>query len=87
MASECLATEALLKSLRDMRGSLSMEGRRKADHILSEGPGAKVPFSVLRELHTALREEGSDVYLHELLQGSEIYLPAVKVPERVRLLL
>ncbi|XP_054064530.1 transmembrane protein 199 isoform X2 [Rissa tridactyla] len=44
--------------------------------------GALVPFSLLRRLHTALREAGSPLYLHELLEGSEIHLPEVPVPPR-----
>ncbi|KAK4812118.1 hypothetical protein QYF61_000959 [Mycteria americana] len=45
--------------------------------------GAVVPFSLLRRLHAALREAGSPLYLHELLEGSEIDLPEVPVPPRV----
>ncbi|NWS62096.1 TM199 protein, partial [Chunga burmeisteri] len=44
--------------------------------------GALVPFSLLRKLHAALREAGSPLYLHELLEGSEIDLPEVPVPPR-----
>ncbi|XP_068010696.1 transmembrane protein 199 [Melanerpes formicivorus] len=44
--------------------------------------GALVPFSLLRRLHTALREAESPLHLHELLEGSEIHLPAVPVPPR-----
>ncbi|XP_040471802.1 transmembrane protein 199 isoform X1 [Falco naumanni] len=44
--------------------------------------GALVPFSLLRRLHTALREAGSPLYLHELLEGCEIDLPEVPVPPR-----
>ncbi|KAM5181789.1 transmembrane protein 199 isoform 1-T1 [Mantella aurantiaca] len=82
MASECRATEPLLRALRAAESGLSVAGRKRAEDILSQGPGALVPFSVLRELHAVLREKGSDVYLHELLEGSEIYLPVVELPER-----
>ncbi|NXX55917.1 TM199 protein, partial [Scopus umbretta] len=44
--------------------------------------GAVVPFSLLRRLHAGLREAGSPLYLHELLEGSEIDLPEVPVPPR-----
>ncbi|XP_055652757.1 transmembrane protein 199 isoform X4 [Falco peregrinus] len=44
--------------------------------------GALVPFSLLRRLHTALREAGYPLYLHELLEGCEIDLPEVLVPPR-----
>ncbi|XP_054250382.1 transmembrane protein 199 [Indicator indicator] len=44
--------------------------------------GAVVSFSLLRRLHAALREAESPLHLHELLEGSEIHLPAVPVPPR-----
>ncbi|XP_040194289.1 transmembrane protein 199 isoform X1 [Rana temporaria] len=82
MASECRATEPLLRSLREEKGGLSEGTRSRAEEILSQGPGALVPFSVLRELHAVLRKKGSAVYLHELLEGSEFCLPVVELPER-----
>ncbi|NWY35691.1 TM199 protein, partial [Pheucticus melanocephalus] len=44
--------------------------------------GALVPFGLLRRLHAALREAGSPLHLHELLEGCEIHLPEVPVPPR-----
>ncbi|NWX30564.1 TM199 protein, partial [Notiomystis cincta] len=44
--------------------------------------GGLVPFSLLRRLHAALREAGSPLHLHELLEGCEIHLPEVPVPPR-----
>ncbi|XP_064533498.1 transmembrane protein 199 isoform X1 [Pseudopipra pipra] len=44
--------------------------------------GALVPFSLLRRVHAALREAGSPLHLHELLEGCEIHLPEVPVPPR-----
>ncbi|XP_014808550.1 PREDICTED: transmembrane protein 199 isoform X4 [Calidris pugnax] len=44
--------------------------------------GAVVPFRLLRRLRTALREAGSPLYLHQLLEGSEIDFPEVPVPPR-----
>ncbi|XP_068126191.1 transmembrane protein 199 [Hyperolius riggenbachi] len=82
MASECRGTERLLCTLRELLTSLSPESRGRAEEILSQGAGAPVPFSVLRELRSLLRERGSSVYLHELLEDSEIHLPVVKLPER-----
>ncbi|KAK9412681.1 putative transmembrane protein [Crotalus adamanteus] len=41
-----------------------------------------LPFALLRKLQRALREAGSPVYLHELLEGSEIFLPDVTKPPR-----
>ncbi|XP_066492000.1 transmembrane protein 199 [Tiliqua scincoides] len=46
------------------------------------GDGPVVSFALVRKLHQALREAGSQVYLHELLEGSEIFLPEVKKPPR-----
>ncbi|XP_020818912.1 vacuolar ATPase assembly protein VMA12 isoform X2 [Phascolarctos cinereus] len=47
-----------------------------------EAPRPVVPFRLLRELHEHLREQGSPLFLHELLEGSEIYLPEVVRPPR-----
>ncbi|NXL77504.1 TM199 protein, partial [Leptocoma aspasia] len=44
--------------------------------------GGLVPFGLLRRLHAALREAGSPLHLHELLEGCEIHLPEVPVPPR-----
>uniref|UniRef100_A0A8C3PLL6 Transmembrane protein 199 n=1 Tax=Calidris pygmaea TaxID=425635 RepID=A0A8C3PLL6_9CHAR len=44
--------------------------------------GALVPFRLLRRLRAALREAGSPLYLHQLLEGSEIDFPEVPVPPR-----
>uniref|UniRef100_A0A8V5GQU4 Uncharacterized protein n=1 Tax=Melopsittacus undulatus TaxID=13146 RepID=A0A8V5GQU4_MELUD len=44
--------------------------------------GSVVPFRLLRSLHAALRDAGSPLRLHELLEGSEIHLPEVPVPPR-----
>ncbi|XP_077336719.1 vacuolar ATPase assembly protein VMA12 isoform X1 [Lithobates pipiens] len=82
MASECRATEPLLRRLREEKSDLCEGTRSRAEEILSQGPGALVPFTVLRELHAVLRKKGSAVYLHELLEGSEICLPVVELPER-----
>ncbi|XP_054857818.1 transmembrane protein 199 [Eublepharis macularius] len=41
-----------------------------------------LPFALVRRLHRALREAGSQVYLHELLEGSEVLLPEVKKAPR-----
>ncbi|XP_051848300.1 transmembrane protein 199 [Antechinus flavipes] len=41
-----------------------------------------VPFHLLRELRVHLREQDPPLFLHELLEGSEIYLPEVVRPPR-----
>ncbi|KAM5308802.1 transmembrane protein 199 [Glossophaga mutica] len=45
-------------------------------------PARLVPFRLIRDLHQYLRERDSTLYLHELLEGSEIYLPEVVKPPR-----
>ncbi|XP_063812213.1 transmembrane protein 199 [Pseudophryne corroboree] len=82
MASECRVTAALLRILREERGSLTPDARAEAEEVLKQGPGARVTFSLLRKLHFVLQERGSPIYLHELLEGSEIQLPVVEIPER-----
>ncbi|XP_015422283.1 PREDICTED: transmembrane protein 199 [Myotis davidii] len=46
------------------------------------GPARLVPFRLVRDLHQHLRERDSTLYLHQLLEGSEIYLPEVVKPPR-----
>ncbi|XP_048412903.1 transmembrane protein 199 isoform X4 [Stegostoma tigrinum] len=41
-----------------------------------------VSFELLRKLHKFLQEKGFPVYLHELVEGAEIFTPEVKLPER-----
>ncbi|XP_040279512.1 transmembrane protein 199 [Bufo bufo] len=82
MASECRGTERLLQALRELHPCFSPDSRPAVQEVLDGGAGSCVPFRVLRELHALLRERGSHTYLHELLEGSEIHLPEVKLPER-----
>lgn len=82
MAKEYLAGQRLLAALKEEKDGLKVESRAVAKKALAQGPGALVPFGVVRELHEILREKDSPVYLHELLEGSEIHLPAVEIPKR-----
>ncbi|XP_062485898.1 transmembrane protein 199 [Pezoporus occidentalis] len=69
-AAEGRELAALPRGLQDeLRAALASEG-------------SLVPFSLLRSLHAALRDAGSPLRLHELLEGSEIHLPEVPVPPR-----
>ncbi|XP_064646545.1 transmembrane protein 199-like [Lineus longissimus] len=45
------------------------------------GKSQTIPYSLVTQLHTFLSKEG-DVYLHELLEGSEVVLPEVEKPAR-----
>ncbi|KAM4046448.1 transmembrane protein 199 [Anomaloglossus baeobatrachus] len=82
MASDCRVTEPLLRALRELQSCFTPGSRAAVRDILDTGAGSLVSFCVLRELHSLLRERGSNIYLHELLDGSEICLPEVKIPER-----
>ncbi|XP_074869994.1 vacuolar ATPase assembly protein VMA12 [Carettochelys insculpta] len=66
-------------------GQLPRELRAELEAALAapaDGRGPLVAFALLRKLQGALRQAGSPLYLHELLEGSEIYLPAVEKPPR-----
>ncbi|XP_028938337.1 transmembrane protein 199 [Ornithorhynchus anatinus] len=69
------ALEALLEEAGPHREALhaALSARR---------PGALLPFALLRKLLPRLRAPGSPLYLHELLEGSEIYFPEVVKPPR-----
>ncbi|XP_036625022.1 transmembrane protein 199 [Trichosurus vulpecula] len=97
MASSVRAGERLRRALgpgaeleaaglpRELRARLETALRkRKAAEGEGDGedPRPLVPFRLLRELHEHLREQGSPLFLHELLEGSEIYLPEVVRPPR-----
>ncbi|NP_001089815.1 transmembrane protein 199 [Xenopus laevis] len=82
MAKEYRAGEKLLKALEEEVTSFQSDSRMAVEEAVKQGPGAVVPFAILRELHGILRQKGSTVYLHELLEGSEIHLPAIEIPER-----
>ncbi|XP_061868405.1 transmembrane protein 199 [Colius striatus] len=43
---------------------------------------AVLSFSLLRRLHAALREAESPLYLYQLLEGCDVYLPPLPVPPR-----
>ncbi|XP_054545284.1 transmembrane protein 199 isoform X2 [Talpa occidentalis] len=95
MASHLLAGERLVRALLP-GGELEPEQlpprlRAELEAALGEkpeggdsasGPAHLVSFRLIRELHQYLRERDSTLYLHELLEGSEIYLPEVVKPPR-----
>ncbi|KAK2111525.1 hypothetical protein P7K49_011271 [Saguinus oedipus] len=70
-------------------------GKKHTGGDSSSGPQRLVSFRLIRDLHQHLRERAlwitvfvklffsdSKLYLHELLEGSEIYLPEVVKPPR-----
>ncbi|XP_055257771.1 transmembrane protein 199 isoform X1 [Moschus berezovskii] len=92
MASCLLAGERFVRAL-GPGGELEPEqlpGKLRAEleaalgkkHKGGNRPARLVSFRLIRDLHQYLRERGSKLYLHELLEGSEIYLPEVVKPPR-----
>ncbi|XP_070591639.1 transmembrane protein 199 isoform X2 [Erythrolamprus reginae] len=85
MASSVKAGQPLRRFLSSPAASGVPEAlRAELAAALAEGG---LPFALLRKLQRALREEvapeaGSPVYLHDLLEGSEIVLPEVTEPPR-----
>uniref|UniRef100_A0A8D0L5F1 Transmembrane protein 199 n=1 Tax=Sphenodon punctatus TaxID=8508 RepID=A0A8D0L5F1_SPHPU len=93
MASSLRAGERLLRAAaatatttpgRGELQGLPRELREELAAALAEqsAGGPCLPLGLVRKLHAALREAGFPVYLHELLEGSEIYLPEVVKPSR-----
>uniref|UniRef100_A0A2K6CES3 Transmembrane protein 199 n=1 Tax=Macaca nemestrina TaxID=9545 RepID=A0A2K6CES3_MACNE len=95
MASSLLAGERLVRALgpggelepeqlpRKLRADLEAAlGKKHTGGDSSSGPQRLVSFRLIRDLHHHLRERDSKLYLHELLEGSEIYLPEVVKPPR-----
>uniref|UniRef100_A0A7N5JE16 Sterile alpha and TIR motif containing 1 n=1 Tax=Ailuropoda melanoleuca TaxID=9646 RepID=A0A7N5JE16_AILME len=95
MASCLLAGERLVRALgpggelepeqlpRKLRAELEAAlGKKHKDGDFPSGSARLVSFRLIRDLHQYLRERGSTLYLHELLEGSEIYLPEVVKPPR-----
>ncbi|XP_036858125.2 transmembrane protein 199 isoform X1 [Manis javanica] len=95
MASFLVAGERLLRALdaggelepeqlpRNLRAELEAAlGKKHKGGGRPSGPAHLVSFRLIRDLHQYLRERDSTLYLHELLEGSEIYLPEVVKPPR-----
>ncbi|XP_006011052.1 transmembrane protein 199 [Latimeria chalumnae] len=74
--------ETMAEVLRGDGVGLALGLTEELRSLLNQGDDPVVSFSLLRKLHAALRQRGSTVYLHELLEGSEIYLPEVEKPKR-----
>ncbi|NWT67861.1 TM199 protein, partial [Prunella himalayana] len=82
MASSVRAGPRLRRAVRAGELAALPAGMRDELEAALAGEGGLVPFSLLRRLHAALREAGSPLHLHELLEGCEIHLPEVPVPPR-----
>uniref|UniRef100_A0A8C5T4X9 Transmembrane protein 199 n=1 Tax=Malurus cyaneus samueli TaxID=2593467 RepID=A0A8C5T4X9_9PASS len=81
MASSCGPGAAAAGGAADELAALPAGLRDEVEAALA-AEGGLVPFSLLRRLHAALREAGSPLHLHELLEGCEIHFPEVPVPPR-----
>ncbi|XP_075417458.1 vacuolar ATPase assembly protein VMA12 isoform X2 [Tenrec ecaudatus] len=95
MASSFVAGERLVRALgpggelepeklpQKLRAELEAAvGKKHKGGDSPRGPQRLVSFRLIRDLHQHLRERGSTLYLHELLEGSEIHLPEVVKPPR-----
>ncbi|XP_053817233.1 transmembrane protein 199 isoform X1 [Vidua macroura] len=82
MASSVRAGPRLRRAVRAGELAALPAGLRDELEAALAEEGGLVPFSLLRGLHAALREAGSPLHLHELLEGCEIHLPEVPVPPR-----
>ncbi|NWZ81888.1 TM199 protein, partial [Poecile atricapillus] len=82
MASALRAGPRLRRAVRAGELAALPAGLRDELEAALAAEGGLVPFSLLRGLHAALREAGSPLHLHELLEGCEIHLPEVPVPPR-----
>ncbi|NWH68037.1 TM199 protein, partial [Geococcyx californianus] len=82
MASAMRAGQRLRRAVEGGELAALPAGLRAELEAALGSEGALVPFRLLRRLHAALREAGSPLHLHQLLEGSEIHLPEVPVPPR-----
>ncbi|NXY06656.1 TM199 protein, partial [Pteruthius melanotis] len=82
MASSVRAGPRLRRAVRAGELAALPAGLRDELEAALAADGELVPFGLLRRLHAALREAGSPLHLHELLEGCEIHLPEVPVPPR-----
>ncbi|XP_019587028.2 transmembrane protein 199 [Rhinolophus sinicus] len=95
MASCLVAGDRLVRALgsggelepeqlpRKLRAELEAAlGKKHKGGDSPSGPARLVSFRLIRDLHQYLREKDSTLYLHELLEGSEIYIPEVVKPPR-----
>ncbi|XP_053131173.1 transmembrane protein 199 [Hemicordylus capensis] len=66
---------------RSEAGRLPPELQAELEAALA-GEDPRLSFALLRRLHQARREAGSQEFLHELLEDSEIFLPEARKPPR-----
>nr|XP_033778025.1 transmembrane protein 199 [Geotrypetes seraphini] len=85
MACSYVAGQRLQREIRTLlqrEQLLPDDFRESLRAVVSPTGEPLLSFQLLRKLHSFLQESGSPVYLHELLEGSQIYLPKVEKPPR-----
>ncbi|XP_019641079.1 PREDICTED: transmembrane protein 199-like [Branchiostoma belcheri] len=68
-------------SQKDLPDDLRKELSRYRDSQSGKKPG-KIPFQTVQKLHERLEDGEKKQYLHELLEGSDVFFPPVEMPER-----
>ncbi|CAH1233797.1 TMEM199 [Branchiostoma lanceolatum] len=74
------AIEAVLAQT-DLPGDLRKELGRYTDSHTADKP-ANIPFQTVQKLHGRLEDGEKKQYLHELLEGSDVFFPPVETPPR-----
>ncbi|XP_035690913.1 transmembrane protein 199-like isoform X2 [Branchiostoma floridae] len=65
----------------DLPGDLQKELSRYKDSHSSDKPG-NIPFQTVQKLQERLEDGEKKQYLHELLEGSDVFFPPVETPPR-----
>ncbi|XP_078682061.1 vacuolar ATPase assembly protein VMA12-like isoform X2 [Branchiostoma floridae x Branchiostoma belcheri] len=82
-----VCTDRILEAIRavlsqkDLPEDLRKELSRYRDSQSGKKPG-KIPFQTVQKLHERLEDGEKKQYLHELLEGSDVFFPPVETPER-----
>ncbi|XP_006640854.1 transmembrane protein 199 [Lepisosteus oculatus] len=85
MASSFVVGEQSRLKIRDLMKKekyLPVDLQAELESCLGQGRQATVSFTVARRLQRCLRDRGTLVYLHELFEDSEVYLPEIQKPPR-----
>ncbi|MBN3284517.1 TM199 protein, partial [Polyodon spathula] len=87
MASSFVIGEKFREKMKDFTkkeewSSFPEDLRAELELCLTQRERATLPFRLARKLQTCLQERGFPIYLHELLEDSDVYLPEVQKPPR-----
>ncbi|KAL8564403.1 hypothetical protein ACOMHN_057425 [Nucella lapillus] len=75
-------TDKLIAYINDVLSLESFSSKTELEQYAKTKEGSPVPFHLVRHVCQTLRNEGQDIYLHEMLSGSSVVLPGVKFPPR-----